>query len=127
MHHSSYELIQKAALEVHDKQPTPQLQAPQVEVEVSPTTPTQESVRCGTLRLLMVTNSMRQTIKFGDGTVHSLLPPPSSQGRAAGLSLGRGDLDQAIRSMRDGRRRARPHRPVSKIFVDGARSSRIYD
>lgn len=54
-------------------------------------------------------------------------PPPISQGRAAGkLSVGRGDLDQAIRSMRDGTRRTRPNRPLNKIFVDG-RHSRVFD
>jgi diaphanous 1 len=65
----------------------------------------------------------------------SLAPPPSSQGRAAGAhSIGRGQLDQTIRSMRDGRRRARPERdtrPLSKMFLDGAhggpRSSRAFD
>lgn len=46
--------------------------------------------------------------------------PPSSYGR----SVGRGDLDQAIRSMRDGKRRARPSRPLSKIFMDGASGGR---
>lgn len=58
-----------------------------------------------------------------------MMSPPASQGRAAGLqSLGRGDLDQAIRSMRDGKRRARPQRPLSKIFFDGGRpQSRMYD
>ena len=56
-----------------------------------------------------------------------ILMPPSSQGRAGGkLSVGRGDLDQAIRSMRDGTRRPRPNRPVNKIFVDG-RQSRAFD
>lgn len=124
-------VIQKAALEVHDAQPTQlhqlQPQTPTVEIELSPSTPTQESVRLRSAVIGLLTEPPPQTIRLGDGTVHSLLPPPSSQGRAAGLSLGRGDLDQAIRSMRDGRRRARPHRPVSKIFVDGARSSRIYD
>lgn len=46
--------------------------------------------------------------------------PKGSQGFAAGnLSVGRGDLDQAIRSMREGKRRNRPARPLSKIFLDG--------
>ncbi|THG98335.1 hypothetical protein EW026_g3828 [Hermanssonia centrifuga] len=103
--------LQKAALDVHDSVP----KAPQFVIE-DPTTPTAEP-----------------TIKLGDNAQMSLMPPPtsqsraSSQGRAAGLSLGRGDLDQAIRSMRDGKRRARPHRPVSKIFLDGTRASRLYE
>ncbi|PPQ68279.1 hypothetical protein CVT26_006195 [Gymnopilus dilepis] len=56
-----------------------------------------------------------------------------SQGRAAGnRSVGRGDLDQAIRSMREGKRRNRPTRPLSKIFLDGAApsgrpQSRLFD
>jgi diaphanous 1 len=50
-----------------------------------------------------------------------LVPDASSQGYATGRrSVGRGDLDQAIRSMRDGRRRARAvNRPLSKMFLDG--------
>ncbi|CAE6539850.1 unnamed protein product [Rhizoctonia solani] len=44
------------------------------------------------------------------------------------LSAGRGDLDQAIRSLRTGRR-ARQDRPLSKIFLDGGsnRRSRLFD
>ncbi|CAE6362187.1 unnamed protein product, partial [Rhizoctonia solani] len=44
------------------------------------------------------------------------------------LSAGRGDLDQAIRSLRNGRR-ARQDRPLSKIFLDGGsnRRSRLFD
>lgn len=58
--------------------------------------------------------------------------PKGSQGYTHGrLSVGRGDLDQAIRSMREGKRRARPQRPLSKIFFDGSsngrRQSRAYD
>lgn len=60
-----------------------------------------------------------------------MLSPPGSQGYAAGKSVGRGDLDQAIRSMREGKRRARPARPLSKIFLDGAPpgrpTSRMFD
>ena len=118
--------LQKAALEVHDASPTVQQPQPQIEVEAAATTPTQESVRSLALLTAVSAQTPLQTIKLGEGTVHSLLQP-SSQGRASGLSLGRGDLDQAIRSMRDGKRRARPHRPASKIFVDGTRTSRIYD
>ncbi|KAJ3859957.1 hypothetical protein EV359DRAFT_75418 [Lentinula novae-zelandiae] len=58
---------------------------------------------------------------------------PGSQS-SMGKSIGRGDLDQAIRSMRDGKRRARPTaaRPLSKIFLDGAPAggrplSRLFD
>jgi diaphanous 1 len=78
-----------------------------------------------------------------DDTANSTLKIPGqaqgqgdkrSTGYAAGHSVGRGDLDQAIRSMRDGRRRARPdretRRPLSKMFIDGSanpRRSRIYE
>jgi diaphanous 1 len=52
-----------------------------------------------------------------------MLAPPSSQGQAAGtITIEHGALDQTIRSMRDGKRRARPgRRPLSKIFIDGGR------
>lgn len=61
--------------------------------------------------------------------VGDTLKLPSSHDRSGGRSVGKGDLDQAIRSMRDGKRRARPERrPVSKIFLDGSsRQSRIYE
>lgn len=98
--------LQKAALEVHDTEV--KVQPPEVTVDEPLDTPTAES-----------------TIKLGDG--QTVKQPTTSMGRAAGLSVGRGDLDQAIRSMRDGRRRARPQRPVSKIFVDGARASRMFE
>lgn len=58
-----------------------------------------------------------------------MAPLINSQGQAAGRqTVNRGDLDQAIRSMRDGKRRARPNRPLSKIFLDGGRpQSRAFD
>jgi diaphanous 1 len=44
-----------------------------------------------------------------------------SQKVAEGNSVREGDLDSAIRSMRQGtKRRARPARPLSKIFFDGS-------
>ena len=50
-----------------------------------------------------------------------MLAPPSSQGRVTG-TIGHGALDLTIRSMRDGKRRARPERrPLSKMFLDGGR------
>lgn len=64
-------------------------------------------------------------------TSHSTLRPPSQGYAASKRSVGRGDLDQAIRSMREGKRRNRP-RPLSKIFLDGANAggrpqSRLFD
>lgn len=55
-----------------------------------------------------------------------------SQQAAEGGSVGRGDLDSAIRSMRQGKRRARPARPLSKMFLDGGSvsgrpHSRLFD
>jgi len=102
--------LQKAALEVHDAMPKP------------PPTP-----------VLSVTEEegdkpAEPTIK-GHEEEHTLKVPPDSQGRA-GLSIGRGDLDEAIRGIRTGKRRARPNRerPLSKIFLDGGpRQSRIYE
>jgi diaphanous 1 len=99
--------IQKCALEVHAVQEKLAASTPKIGLLVpeamSPVTPTQP---------------------------HPVLPPlpQSSQERAAGgkLSVGRGDLDQAIRSMRVGTRRARPNRPANKIFLDG-RQSRAFD
>jgi len=56
-------------------------------------------------------------------------PAMNSQGRAGERqTVNRGDLDQIIRSIRDGKRRARPNRPLSKIFLDGGRpQSRVFD
>lgn len=58
------------------------------------------------------------------------MPPAESLSRAGGgRTIGRGDLDQAIRSIHDGRqRRTRTARPLSKIFLDGGRpASRVFD
>ncbi|OBZ70103.1 Formin-like protein 6 [Grifola frondosa] len=105
--------LQKAALEVHD-----------TEARIQP--PTSKAA------FEEITSQVA-----GDSTItrsadasqnDTLKPPPNSQSRATGHSVGRGDLDQAIRSMRVGKRRDRaPPRPLSKIFVDGARTSRIFD
>jgi len=107
--------IQKAALEVHDalvKSGSSSGTSTPTIVEEGPSTPTELTVK-----------GNKQA-----PSENTLRPPPDSQGRAAGRSFGRGDLDQAIRSMRDGRRRERPHRPISKIFLDGGqRASRVYE
>ncbi|KAG6910997.1 hypothetical protein DXG01_006051 [Tephrocybe rancida] len=113
--------LQKSALEVHDAQEKheslstkpaiPEIVVPEPEAQ---------------------TNTIKPT-----PAMHLGPPPAASQGYAAGLkqrSIGRGDLDQTIRSIREGKRRARPTRPLSKIFLDGAGpggsgrpQSRIYD
>jgi diaphanous 1 len=55
----------------------------------------------------------------------SSITPTSSQGHPAGKSIGRGDLDLAIRSMRVGKRRERPARPLSKMFYDGGNNTTL--
>jgi diaphanous 1 len=121
-------------LELHDAQPklpaappTPVIQEPIPEEK--PAEPVSIPPYCEALSL-----TDRQTVKLTPAetaTENNTLKPDRSQGYAAGRSVGRGDLDQAIRSMRDGRRRARPdrdHRALSKIFMDGSnRQSRIYE
>lgn len=57
---------------------------------------------------------------------------PSGESSSGNGSVGRGDLDQAIRTMREGKRRNRPPRPLSKIFLDGGNGagrphSRLFD
>ncbi|KAG8810123.1 hypothetical protein FRC17_003080, partial [Serendipita sp. 399] len=100
--------LQKAALDVHTvetkKKP---VVAPKVTVEEPD-------------------EQQQGTIKISDSrpSTDDYLSPPSSQGRAAGnATIGRGDFDQAIRSIREGQRRKRHDRPISKIFLDGANYS----
>lgn len=119
--------LQKAALEVHDAMPKPVSPSLKILVE-EPASPTSdEGVRCCCSSGLGLMLTTTQTIKGKDGD--TLRPPASSQSRATGRSVGRGDLDQAIRSMRSGRRRERnpASRPLSKIFMDGSRQSRIFE
>ena len=121
---------QKAALEVHDSEVRSRPPTPKVSVEEQdPATPTETvssppMLYCSRLPFSLLVQTVKGIKVNSDNT---LKPPPDSQGRAAGRSIGRGDLDNAIRSMRDGRRRERPQRPLSKIFVDGVRSSRLYE
>ncbi len=119
--------LQKAALEVHDAMPKVIPPTPNITIEEEPASPSEEEVsipvgRVSGYRLIVI-----QTVKVKKG--HALRPPPTSYSRASGRSFGRGDLDQAIRSMRTGRRRDRnvTTRPLSKIFVDGTRSSRLFE
>ncbi|KAJ7087393.1 hypothetical protein C8R43DRAFT_308792 [Mycena crocata] len=103
--------LQKCALEVHD-----------AEVKLNPAVKKQPAI----VEPNEDSGGNESTVKIvHDSSSQSLAPPQAgSQGR----SIGRGDLDQAIRSMRDGKRRARPSRPLSKIFFDGGRpQSRMYE
>jgi len=107
-------LPQKCALEVHDAQLKLQKSMPTLTIEKAPEEPDEK------------------TIKAPEDTHFAGVASKGSQGPAAGnRSVGRGDFDQAIRSMREGKRRARPQRPLSKMFLDGSsgqqRQSRIYD
>ncbi|KAJ8487756.1 hypothetical protein ONZ45_g14224 [Pleurotus djamor] len=67
-----------------------------------------------------------QTVKelLNDSTTSSSYLQPSAQQK----SIGRGDFDNALKSMRTGRRRERPtrDRPLSKIFLDGGRPQSRY-
>ena len=112
-------------MEVHDAAPALVLPPTVVTIAAEPTEPEPESVCSLLLCLHIILTSFAQTVK-------GLMPPTTnSQGRAAGgrHTLSRGDLDQAIRSMRDGKRRARPdrERPLSKMFLDGRPASRVFD
>jgi diaphanous 1 len=98
--------LQKAALEVHDTQE--KVKAPNVLI-VTPSETEQPK--------------LEQTRKVSHDA--QMLALPSSQGRATGTmkTIGHGALDLTIRSMRDGKRRARPERrPLSKMFLDGGRA-----
>lgn len=124
--------LQKAALEVHDAMPQSEPPSPKITVSEAVTSPEEDGVCLPFLRIVITGLMFLQTVKGKnkDKDGDTLRPNPSSQSRATGLSIGRGDLDQAIRSMRTGHRRKRDptSRPLSKIFLDGgARTSRIYD
>lgn len=101
---------QKAALEMHDAAPKPTASPPTPKITVD----------------APADGDSGKTVKHKDeGPENETL-----KGRPAGLSVGRGDLDQAIRSMRSGKRRERnvvSSRPLSRIFVDGARTSRVFE
>jgi len=98
--------LQKAALEVHD---------------------TEERVQASNVLTVTPLETKQPKLELTLEVSHDaqMLAPPSSQGRATGTTkaIGHGALDLTIRSMRDGKRRARPERrPLSKIFLDGGRA-----
>ena len=115
---------------MHDAEEKNKAAAPKTKTEEKSSADS-EPVRCGFARLVApLLTGMYQTIKQEAAPASSpaLLAPPSSQGRAGGRSIGRGDFDQAILTVRTGRLRPRvPKPPASKIFVDGARTSRVFD
>jgi len=101
--------LQKAAVEVHVAQPesVPALPShPSFQVHESP----QEADSSD--------SPGNDTLKRKPSNQSLLQPPASLSGR---MSIGRGDLDAAIRSIRGGQRpRARQTRPLSKMFLDGS-------
>ena len=116
--------LQRCAVEVHDAEVAQTKTAPKPSVVVTES-PEQEHVSRDIFGVESTLRS-RQTVKPKENVPPSAFAP-DSHGR---LSVGRGDLDQAIRSMREGKRRVRPQRPLSKIFFDGSstgrRQSRAY-
>jgi diaphanous 1 len=124
--------LQKAAVEMHDveaKRAAATAASPTIIVPPTPTEPEEKQHDA----LLNGRSPARPDIINGAPSAQ-LLQPSASQDRTSGRStVGRGDLDQAIRSIRDGQRRARPSRPLSRMFLDGAndqvdrRASRVYD
>lgn len=121
---------QKAALDVHDAEEKTNAAAPKTKAKERPPADS-EPVRWSVVRLLFsLLTGISQTVKQEGAPAgsHARLGPPSSQGRSGGRSIGRGDFDQAILTVRTGRLRPRvPKPPASKIFVDGARTSRVFD
>jgi len=97
---------QKAALEVHD---------------------TEEKAKASNVLIVipLETEEPKPEVTLEVSRDAQMLAPPSSQGRATGTmkTIEHGALDLTIRSMRDGKRRARPERrPLSKMFLDGGRA-----
>lgn len=119
---------QKAALEVHDKEAKSVPKTPTLTITEEIAT-SAETVRV----LILPLNSCShpdQTVKGKNkAPEESTLKPPSGDpyARRGGGSTGRGDLDQAIRSMRKGTRKDRPRPPANRVFLDGARNSRVFD
>lgn len=114
-------LIQKSAVEVHDVEDRSLAAIGTSLVSEQPKEATPDPVGRFVIISHHTTNDPPQTIKESSQS----LPPPlmNSRGRAGGhQTIHRGDLDQVIRSMKDGKRRARPNRPLSKIFLDGGKS-----
>ncbi|KAH0840265.1 hypothetical protein J3R83DRAFT_1272 [Lanmaoa asiatica] len=87
-------------------------------IDVAPRTPTSPSP----------SDDKRETIKSTEPTPNDLLAPPPRHERQR--SFGRGGLDEALRTLKDGqtrRQRSTPSSvrvPVSKVFVDGRQDGR---
>lgn len=109
--------LQKASMEMHVTQPPtpPTIVSPAVERnQDKPMAQLLEEEETSGPDFLHPGPDGRSTLRGAPGRVSV-----KTIGR---LSVGRGDLDQAIRSLRDGQRRAdRSARPLSKMFLDGGR------
>jgi len=105
--------LQKATLEVQAVESRKPRVLPTVDVSKDEDTPTETTAKNVTLK--------------GPPSPQTLLTPPGMPGSTSGrLTIGRGDLDEAIRSIRVGQRpRARQQaRPLSKMFLDGSSPGR---
>lgn len=69
-----------------------------------------------------VSNLSIQTVKSTEPTPNDLLAPPPRQERQR--TFGRGDLDEALRTLKDGKARRQRSVPVHKVFVDGRQDGR---
>lgn len=115
--------------------PSPRLPPPSLQVQPAPE-PDEPVCAIPNVSHSLLLTFFFQTVKVTQDTTTPAggrTPTQGSTGYAAGnRSLGRGDLDEAIRSMRTAKRRQRVARPVSKIFLDGAShnsrpASRLFD
>jgi len=121
--------LRKAAVEMHDieaKLAAVTLASSTIVVPPTPTEPEKQHIA--------LKGRSPARLEINGAPSSQSLKPSVSQERTYGRStVGRGDLDQAIRSIRDGQRPARPSRPLSRMFLDGAndqvdrRASRVYD
>ncbi|EIW76318.1 hypothetical protein CONPUDRAFT_139713 [Coniophora puteana RWD-64-598 SS2] len=104
--------LQKAALEVHEAEQKTKSKVPKLVTTGAPTP---------------------DGLPSSSNQNGNLLAPPSGPERPkTPQSIGRGDVDAAIRTLKEGRRRSRPPRQggqprASKIFLDGRPESRIFD
>lgn len=111
---------QKAALEIHDAQK----KAPNLAKGKTSSSPRSdpEEVRGPTLYSFAFAQFIAtQTVKAQHDPSHDLLMPPAGTHERS-ASIGRGDLDETIRTLREGRKRSRAPRSIpkaNKIFLDG--------
>lgn len=104
--------LQKASVEVHAAEPRKL-------VSIQPETSTVDEVD-------EEEPQESNTLKKKPSAQQLLAPPGMPASISSRKTIGRGDLDEAIRSIRVGQRpRARgPNRPLSKIFLDGSSPGR---